>query len=1117
MTTEFSRVVDALPGFVWSMFPTGRLDYVNRGCREYVGKQLDERRGIAWRKIIHPADLTRVVKRWKAAVASGEPSKIQVRLRRSDGEYRRFLVEVSPRMDDTDTVGSWYGVGTDVEYCMRLNDEVDQTGLYRFIDAIPALVTLTSADGAMEYCNQLSCEYFGASVEELINYAANDIVHPADIPDVMSTFMRAVQSGKPYDIDQRSRRADGAYRWMHARGLPIRDGQGCITRWCLLFMDVDEQKRNQILLAGEKRLLEMVVAGDPLEEVFTVVCQLVEATIDGSHAAIVLLDPSGTQLELGAASALIPDAIKSAFGAPMSIDSGPVPTAIALNQQVIADDLRSETRWPGAGLAAIAIAHGLHACWANPIKSTADRPLGALAIYCERPRAPTSEDQALIQRFANIISTNIERQRSRLLLDQAFEKVRVSEDRLRATIDTVPGIVWSTGADGSVEFLNQRWSEYTGQSVEDARGEGWIARLHPEDVQPLNDCWGEMLATGKPGSFEARFQRFDGTYRWFLLRAVPVFDVAGKLLNWYGQDTDIDDRKRNERLLEGEKRLLGLIASGANLVLVLNAFCALVQLTLEGTLSSVTLIDRGSAPAASATLQNPRLLLAAAPDVPRSLLNDTDGSMLDERASPVEQCAARNEIVFSPDIGNETRWKAWSVTAFSHGISATLSTPIIDDYGVAVGVFTIFYRTLQPAVSGDDRVVDQLNHLASIALGRAKRHADLKQSEAFLSHGQRVSRTGTFSWCVEANEIVWSDEIYRIGDVDPSVRPDFDLIFSRVHPEDALPLNKVFERQRTNPSDFEHEYRLKMDDGFVKHVHLVAHVAWREDGQLEYIGALQDVTQRHHSQDALEKMRSELAHVARIGTLGVLTASIAHEVNQPLAGIITNANTCLRMLGADPPNVEGACETARRAIRDGNRASDVIRRLRSMFSKRELATENINLNDAAREVVAMLLGELQRHKVVIHFDLADDLPGICGDRVQLQQVILNLITNASDAMNDVMDRARQVRICTKRDGIDGVILTVSDCGKGFQEEDANRLFDAFYTTKSSGMGIGLLVSRSIVERHGGRLWAIANEMSGATFAFSIPRVIDDGASGAHAVDMLAQDRAHPPHRINVRS
>jgi signal transduction histidine kinase len=239
--------------------------------------------------------------------------------------------------------------------------------------------------------------------------------------------------------------------------------------------------------------------------------------------------------------------------------------------------------------------------------------------------------------------------------------------------------------------------------------------------------------------------------------------------------------------------------------------------------------------------------------------------------------------------------------------------------------------------------------------------------------------------------------------------------------------------------------------------------------------------------------------MSRVTSLGALTASIAHEVNQPLSGIITNASTCLRMLATDPPNVDGALETARRTIRDGLRASDVISRLRALFAKKSVTTESMDLNQAAEEVIALARSELQRKRVILRPELAVDLPPVTGDRVQLQQVVLNLLMNASDAMSGIDDRPRQLVIRTERDEGDCVRLSVQDTGVGLEPQDLDRVFDAFYTTRSDGMGIGLSISRSIIERHHGRLWAVPNDGPGATFLFSIPCTPED-ANHAYKLD-----------------
>ncbi len=405
-----------------------------------------------------------------------------------------------------------------------------------------------------------------------------------------------------------------------------------------------------------------------------------------------------------------------------------------------------------------------------------------------------------------------------------------------------------------------------------------------------------------------------------------------------------------------------------------------------------------------------------------------------------------------------------------------------------------------PSFTGDLRDITE----------RKQSEEELRRSGAYLAEAQKLSMTGSFSWNVSADEHFWSDETFRIFEYDVSTKVTLQLMLDRVHPQD-VPLVRQVIALAADGKDIDYEYRLLMPSGSVKHLHIVAHGTRNQDGHLEYIGAVQDVTKRRLSEEALGEARSKLAHVARVASLGALTASIAHEVNQPLSGIITNASTCLRMLAADPPNVEGARETARRTVRDGNRASDVITRLRALFSKKDPTNEPVDLNEATHEVIALLRSELQRSRVILRAELDDEIPPVTGDRVQLQQVILHLLRNASEAMSSIDDRPRQLVIRTEREEDDGVSLSVQDAGVGFKPEDEDRLFDAFYTTKSGGMGMGLSVSRSIIEGHHGRLWATSHDGPGSTFSFSIP-LRPESATNANNLKTIwtpgAMDKQH---------
>jgi signal transduction histidine kinase len=383
-------------------------------------------------------------------------------------------------------------------------------------------------------------------------------------------------------------------------------------------------------------------------------------------------------------------------------------------------------------------------------------------------------------------------------------------------------------------------------------------------------------------------------------------------------------------------------------------------------------------------------------------------------------------------------------------------------------------------------LVPHVPHAAAIAVLRAQSSEACNGIEAFLEKVQRISATGSFFWRAAAADFAASEQAFHIFDLDPTLPLSIELIASRVHPDDLPLFHERIEQARSAVGDVDFELRLRIPDGSVKYLHVAAHGIMDQAGQLEYIGAVHDVTSRRLSEAALGQARAALTHMARLTTLGMLAPSIAHELAQPLAGIMINANTCLRTLAKDPPSLDGARAAARRALRDVERAHDLITRLRMLVAKKEVTSESLDLNDAIREVAALLSSELQKHRVVLRTELAGDLPPVRGDRVQLQQVIVNLLGNSSEAMSDVEDRPRHLLIRTERHDDAQVCVTVRDAGVGFHPRDAEKLFEPLYTTKSGGIGMGLFISRSIVERHRGRLWAAPNDGSGATFSFSIP-------------------------------
>jgi PAS domain S-box-containing protein len=427
--------------------------------------------------------------------------------------------------------------------------------------------------------------------------------------------------------------------------------------------------------------------------------------------------------------------------------------------------------------------------------------------------------------------------------------------------------------------------------------------------------------------------------------------------------------------------------------------------------------------------------------------------------------------------------------------------------GEAVGtIWGIMHSDRRKFDAEDDRVMGSLGKFASSAYQTVTAIDDLKFQVAERQKAEAAVRElakglevrirrlvdaniiGIFIWDLDGKIVEANDAFLHIVEYDRE-----DLVWGRMRWTDLTP-REWRERDehavadlRANGSAQPYEKEYIRKDG--SRVPVLVGAALFEEGGNAGVAFVLDLREQKRAEEVRERLRqaqAELAHMTRVMTIGQVAASIAHEVNQPLSGIVTNASTCLRMLEADPPNLEGARETARRTIRDGSRASEVITRLRALFSKKSAAFESFDLNEAAKEVIALSVSELQRNRVIPQLDLAAGLPPVLGDRIQIQQVILNLIRNGSDAMSAVEDRPRELLIKTESDEGGGVRLSVRDTGLGIDSKVEEKLFEAFYSTKSDGMGIGLCVSRSIMESHRGRLWAMRNEGPGATFLFSIP-------------------------------
>ena len=524
-----------------------------------------------------------------------------------------------------------------------------------------------------------------------------------------------------------------------------------------------------------------------------------------------------------------------------------------------------------------------------------------------------------------------------------------TERRIRQIIDTIPAHAWSSVPDGSVDFVNQRFVDFTGRSIEELLGWEWGSSIHPDDLSSHVGLWRAALAAGEPMESEVRVRSRDGDYRCLLMRNVPFRDELGNIVKWYGTAIEIEDRKRAEMLLAGEKRLLEMIARGDSRAFILDALCRLVEELASGSLSSILLLDS----------TGKRLRHGAAPSLPIPYTDAIDGGAIGPAAGSCGTAAYRAEPVIVSDIATDPLWADYRDLALAHGLRACWSTPILTSEGRVLGTFAMYYREPRSPTLREQDVIEQITHLASIAIEREQAEERLRQAQA------------------------------------------------------------------------------------------------------------------------------DLARVSRVTTMGELTASVAHEVNQPIAAAVTNANACLRWLAGDIANLEEARAAATRIVRDGTRAAEIISRIRLLFKKGTPQRELVDVNEVIRETIALLRSEATRYSISVRTEPAANLPQIMGDRVQLQQVLMNLIMNSIEAMKDV-DGTRELVIESQQGENEEVLVSVSDTGVGLPPHQADQIFNAFFSTKPHGTGMGLSISRSIVESHGGRLWAAGNSPRGARFCLTLP-------------------------------
>jgi PAS domain S-box-containing protein len=613
------------------------------------------------------------------------------------------------------------------------------------------------------------------------------------------------------------------------------------------------------------------------------------------------------------------------------------------------------------------------------------------------------------------------------------------EKRLRDVVETIPAMTFTTLSDGSNTFVNKRWTEYTGLSVEQSSGTGWQSAVHAEDLARYSENKRISIATGQLFEDEARLRRAaDGGYRWFLVRGVPLRDQNGKIVRWYGTLTDIEDRKRAEEALQQSQFYL---AEGQHLA-HMGSWAVNPSGRFEYWSPELFKIY-GLDPQKGAP--TPEEFLATVHPADRDFIVETFSKMYAERSG----CDVKKRIV-RPD--GELRY--------------------IRCVGIAVVEGEVLKGCLGTAIDiTEQELLTQ----------------ELERQQEYLAEAQKLTHTGSWAWRVSDRSAVHlSGELYRIYGVTPGDGTNWEKRVERVHPDDRNKWRETIERAIRERSDYDVEFRIIWPNGIIKWIHSVGHPVFSATGELEqFVGSSTDITALKRAEQERERLRqleADLAHTNRVSTLGEMAASLAHEIKQPIAAAITSANSCTEWLAHEPPNLDRARAAAARIDKYGNRAAEIIDRIRSFYRKSAPRREMVDVNGIIHELLTLLKGEAYRFSVAMRTDLSAELPKLMVDRVQLQQVFMNLMLNAIEAMKDSGGE-----LTVKSELQDGQLqFSVSDRGVGLPIEKMDQIFSAFFTTKPQGSGMGLAISRSIVESHGGQLWASANSGGGATFHFTLP-------------------------------
>ena len=938
-------------------------------------------------------------------------------------------------------------------------------------EALPQLVWSAAPDGACDYFSTQWTEYTGVAESELLGWRWMDVLHPDDRESTRQFWTDSVAGRRAYDVEYRVRRHDGAYGWFKTRGGPIRDSNGDIVKWFGTCTDITDGKRAEEALRESEQRWRSLTEALP-------------------------------QLVWSAA----PDGACDYFSTQWTEYTGVAESELLgwRWMDVLHPDDRESTRqfWTDsvAGRRAYDVeyrvrrhdgAYGWFKTRGGPIRdSNGDivKWFGTCTDITDGKRA----EEALRHREQELRKARNELEKK---VAERTAELRRSEAYLAEAQRLSHTGSWAlTPARGEIRYWSEECFRVLGFDPEGAppRFETFFQRLHPDDRPGITEVLERATRERTDFTLDCRIIHAGGRIRDIHVAGHPVFSASGDLAEFVGTVIDVTERKQADEERQAHLWFLESMDKVNRGIQGTNDLEQMMSDVLDAVLSIVA-CDRAwlvypcdpEATSWRAAMEHTR------PDYPGAFALGIDLPM-DAEVADVFQTARASSGAVQFNSKSESPVPAQLGERF--GIQSLIAMAVYPkvDKPYMFGLHQCSYPRVWTA--REERLFQEVGRRLGDALTGLLMLRNLRESEGNLEEAQRIAHIGHWDHDLDTDRYNFSDEAYRIFGLRPQEKSITSAVLQElIHPEDweSTTLARMSALRGGPPYDV--ECRVVWPNGEVRVLHSRGDVTRDESGRpRRRFGTVQDITERKRAEDDLRKSerryreaQSELAHVNRVTTMGQLTASIAHEVNQPIAAAVTNADAGLRWLAAQPPNLEEVRDAFDHIIKASNQASEVVGRIRALIKKLPARKASLDINETILETIALTRSEMRRHCILLQTELANGLPRIWGDRVQLQQVILNLIMNAIEAMSEVSEGSRELLIDTGLDAPDGVLVAVRDSGPGLKPESLDHLFDPFYTTKPAGMGMGLSICRSITEAHGGRLWATANAPRGAVFQFTV--------------------------------